>query len=509
MSRLRFILVALACLSPISALAGDLPSSAPDARGNGVPTLTPHLDRGKLKHDNMIIAAAFAPDSKSVVTAGWDNLIRRWDVNTGKELSRFTGHQKPVYGVAFSPDGKLLASGSEDRTIRIWDAATAKELRKFEGHEAGITRVSFTPDGKQLASASYDQTVRVWDVATGKELQKLGGQQKGFTAVAVAPDGKYAATGGADHSIRLLEVATGNETRLLRGHTAAIIGIAISPDGRHLATASEDSSVRVWSVSTGKQLRSMGAQGGAWAVAFSPDGRYLASAGRDKKVRVWEALTGSPVRVGEAHTDGIPTLDFSPDSRLLISASHDTTAMLWDWNAGKPAERVATNLGSDDLTAAWAALAEGDAVAAQRAVWQLSAAPQQSVPFLRQRLRPAEAVDARRLSQLIADLDSDVFIARQKATNTLQDLGDQAEPSLRKALEAKPSPEVKQRVERLLAQMAMASLKPEELQSLRAVEALEHAGTPEARQLLETLAQGAPGVRTTEEAKATVKRGGR
>jgi hypothetical protein len=44
------------------------------------------------------------------------------------------------------------------------------------------------------------------------------------------------------------------------------------------------------------------------------------------------------------------------------------------------------------------------------------------------------------------------------------------------------------------------------LRSLRAIEVLEHLATPEARQVLQKLAEGAPNVRLTREAKAALAR---
>jgi hypothetical protein len=44
------------------------------------------------------------------------------------------------------------------------------------------------------------------------------------------------------------------------------------------------------------------------------------------------------------------------------------------------------------------------------------------------------------------------------------------------------------------------------LQRLRAVQVLERIGSPEARQILEALAKGAPGARETREAQASLSR---
>jgi hypothetical protein len=65
--------------------------------------------------------------------------------------------------------------------------------------------------------------------------------------------------------------------------------------------------------------------------------------------------------------------------------------------------------------------------------------------------------------------------------------------------------EVRQRVERLLKKM-VGQTGGEPVRELRVVETLELAGGPEARQVLQTLAAGAPEARLTREARAALKR---
>lgn len=142
---------------------------------------------------------------------------------------------------------------------------------------------------------------------------------------------------------------------------------------------------------------------------------------------------------------------------------------------------------------------------AHAAIWGLCAVPQRAVNLLRVRLRPASAVPADKIRQWIADLDSDEFPRRETASAELAALGDQARAALQASLQAKPSVELRRRVEALLADPGLVR-SAETLRRLRAVEVLERIGSPEARQILETLVQGAPEARQTREAKTALAR---
>jgi Spy/CpxP family protein refolding chaperone len=136
----------------------------------------------------------------------------------------------------------------------------------------------------------------------------------------------------------------------------------------------------------------------------------------------------------------------------------------------------------------------------------LAASPRDSVPFLAKHLRPAAPPDNEQLARWIADLDSAVFADRDKATRELERQAELAEPLLRKAVAADPSPEARRRIEALLNKLQGPVTSAGTLRSIRAVEVLEHIATPEAREVLQNLAKGAAEARLTHEAKAALDR---
>jgi hypothetical protein len=85
-------------------------------------------------------------------------------------------------------------------------------------------------------------------------------------------------------------------------------------------------------------------------------------------------------------------------------------------------------------------------------------------------------------------------------------MGDLAKGGLQRALAEKPSLEARQRIIALLEKLRSPVTRPETLQALRAVAVLEDIATPEARQLLETLARGELEARLTQQAKASFDR---
>jgi WD40 repeat protein len=484
-----------------------------------------------LGHCRGVEAVAFSPDGKALLSAG-PGSVRRWETATGKELSRFRPKLPLVGDMAPVPGGKYLIWTRGGRLCLV-DAGSRKELCVLPRLACRPGTVSVSGDGKRVAAASWTKpTVRVWDVVTGKERHRLTPPADPVTGAAgvvertaLSPDGRtlvctrsFQRRGGDYFRLCAWDLTTGKEKFAYRAELTACCQVGFSPDGRTLAVADYEG-VRLLDVAGGAEIRRLrGGEGvdrpfpvlPTAAPVFSPDSKSLALAAMRRKpddplhrfdypIYLLEVATGGVRARFEGHRDWVTSLAFSPDGKSLASGSRDTTALVWDLTcSGRRTGK--------DLEGLWADLGGADAAKAYQAIWSLAADPGRAVPFLKARLRPAPAPPRVEIGTLIADLEHQHFKAREKASRCLEGLGAAARPALLRVLKENPSAEVAGRVRAILTKLDQAARAGAPPRLSRALEALEHAGSREARRVLRALAAGDPADPFTQEAGAALKR---
>ncbi|MGH7223469.1 MAG: WD40 repeat domain-containing protein, partial [Gemmataceae bacterium] len=159
-----------------------------------------------------ITALTFSPDGKVLVAAVHfhlkiygekehlvhdeeQNILRRWQLASGKELHACSGHAMTISGIFFSADGKTLTTASEDGTVRFWDAARGKENRRCWKADGPLFCAAYSPDGKWFAAGSK-KVVLVWDAGTEKLRLRLAMPAEEVRSLAFTPDSKRLIAGG-------------------------------------------------------------------------------------------------------------------------------------------------------------------------------------------------------------------------------------------------------------------------------------------------------------------------
>jgi WD40 repeat protein len=481
----------------------------------------------------------FSPDGKYLAAAWVEQFrtlrgeaVRLYEVASGKEVRRFEPHAGSVHAQAFSPDGKMLVTG-EDHTISLWDVATGTRVHPVVGHQGIVNCLAASVDGAVGASGGnyVDPCVILWDLKTGKLLHRLPQLKEDVSCVAFSPDGQTVAVGvgyysgqdGKVRDIRLWDVRTGELRRVIPAHLNKVAALKFSRDGKHLASYGgkradkwQEMETAYWEVASGKRVEradhfpepvrfKLARNRDECLPAVSPDGAVTARclAFNDPSIHLTDNATGKTLwkleQPDAGPTDGIRTLLFTADGTRLISGSRDTTVLVWN----------VSQLTDKRLDLYWEMLQQEDAPGLAEALAALGDMPERSLAFLKTHLRPASPMEDPAVARLIAELDSEEFAAREKATAALEALGKKAERSLHQAARVHASLEVRKRAATILKRLGSATIPsapPEEFAARHAIPLLERLGSVEAREVLQKLAAGAPEATSTLQAAAALKR---
>ena len=302
------------------------------------------VKRQNLAHSGYVIAVAFSPDGKTVISGDRKGKVVFWDAHSG-DIIRSVPISRPASrkGMAISPDGKSVAVGTNDCTVKIWNAS--EQISTLEGHNHWVNAVAFSPDGKTVVSGQEYGGIILWDLESKEPIRTFAPQKdyahKDISALAVSPDGKTIVSGDDFGGILFWDAQSGQfirNTPRLRYDDELIV---ISPDGKYMVTSLNSSSYKtlvLLNLASGSSIRTFrGHKNYVYAAAFSPDGKTIVSGDKEGKIIVWNRERGEQLLSYEGHTPAILSIAFSPDGKYIVSGAgneDEGEVKIWDAATG-------------------------------------------------------------------------------------------------------------------------------------------------------------------------------
>lgn len=173
-------------------------------------------------------------------------------------IQTFTGYSGRVNRVHFVDLNKTLISAGEDGFVRRWDVETGKNVESQQLHKGNVMDLQLSKDGTHFITASTDMQAKLVDMVTLETL-KTYPFERPCNSAAISPIYDHVLLGGGQDAASVTTTAAkagGFEARFfhkifteefgsVRGHFGPINTVAFHPDGNGFVTGGEDGYVRL------------------------------------------------------------------------------------------------------------------------------------------------------------------------------------------------------------------------------------------------------------------------
>lgn len=182
------------------------------------------LDDKGHKHTGNIVGMLWSATNEHLLTCSDDCTIRKWDVETGKQVGIIDeDHTKKINDIQFSKCKTHFVTSSSDTTAKVFD----------------MRRMSTAPPGRQaLKTYRTSAPVNSACISPHKEhVLVVGGQE--------AADVTTTSTGAGKFEIRIFHKIFEEQLATVKGHFGPVNCVAYAPDGNGYVSGGEEGFIRV------------------------------------------------------------------------------------------------------------------------------------------------------------------------------------------------------------------------------------------------------------------------
>ena len=301
----------------------------------------------KIDHVHYSGNVVLLKEKKYIYSSPKEGALSVWNLNDplDKPLRSFPrAHGALIYDIAPTSGGKKVVTASFDNTLKIWDINAGKELHTLTGHSHPVMGVALTLD--KVVSASMDETVKVWDLNSGGILKTLTGHNEPVYEVAVSKDGKYAVSAG-EHSLIKWDLDKGKDVFTFSRNMGRTGRIIFTPDMKYVLTSTRRS-IKVWDFQTGKLMKKMFKSKHLTkyndfisAFTITSDGKYVLMGNAESGLTIWDWNSGDEVFYQDMEKGYVHDIDVAADGNLIWTSKEGSLNVWGAFKAYKDADAPA------------------------------------------------------------------------------------------------------------------------------------------------------------------------
>lgn len=322
-------------------------------------------------HSSEVNKIAFNSNGNLFASAGFDNNIVLWEVETGKQLRLLSGHNNQVNDLIFIKSDSVLVSCSNDSTIKFWDTYSGKILSETKTDFLPKS-ISYNPNTKDLYIAAkilykYNETNNQINIIKSPK-------SKPYTRVHVLKDGSYIY--GGDELGHFFH----KKDSIITRKQGSLVDFSFSEDEKQLISVTNSGNILAFEFSKGQYKYNKTLQTGysyrsqtiaiaysdtnllclgkdnvvtlihpkngntkkyfmsnyyeAKDIAIHPNGKTFISCANDGKIYLWDIPSGTLVREFKSNSSAINVAKFSNDNQTIVLGYNSGLIRIWDLEYG-------------------------------------------------------------------------------------------------------------------------------------------------------------------------------
>ncbi len=336
-------------------------------------------------HSQLISRIAISPHGNFVASNSNTNIIKIWDINSGKEICSLNNkeniedNEERVQLIRFFEKGRRLVSCDENGKIKVWDIKLEKAIHTFEGGvgipdlnldisknrlvffdkdyslciadldnlpvktfpEIKIRLVQVNPaNTNQVFIVDMENNFLLYDIEKKEKLIFFEKPERYIQKVSISENGKYIAI-VVDNTLKVLDTKSGKVIKKL--NKIKIHSIDFNPKTNELAVLKQneikhEAEILILNknVFNEKKVISKGFIY-SYFISISQNGKYIATNSMTmvnksayNSIDLMEWKTGKNIKTLKGHASGILQIVASKNTSRIAALSNNLTLRIWN-----------------------------------------------------------------------------------------------------------------------------------------------------------------------------------